>query len=83
MVSYIEKKPDGPFDMPGLRHGSQGKYTILDGSKVVIRWAPTGDGITEETFTGSRFEPAMLSGKSNRFADLVAVKMTDFSKKKR
>ena len=83
VVSYIKKKPEGPFDMPGLRHGSQGRYSILEGTMVVIKWAPTGDGITEEIFTGVQFEPTKLAGKSNRFADLVAVKMTDFSKKKR
>ncbi len=83
VVSYMTAKPNGPFDMPALRYGSQGKYAIVDGNKVVITWLPMGDGITEETFAGVQFEPTLLYGKSNRFADLVAAKMTDFSKKKR
>ena len=84
VVTYMLKKPNNRFDMPMGRPGSEGRYAIDPiRQSVIITWAPMGDGITMETFGYGGGAPTQMVGQSNRFAPLVASKITDFSVKKR
>lgn len=84
VVSYIEKKPNNPFDMPTYRPGSEGRYAVDPVLQTVtIVWKPMGDGVTLETFNLTGFDFSAMAGISNRYAPLTATKITDFSTKRR
>lgn len=85
VVTYTRQPPSSAVAYPARQAANEGTVRLLAGppATVQLRWNPAGDGITEENFTCIGAAPTMMNGRSNRFGNLVARKMTSFQKKGR
>lgn len=83
VVSFMQAKPEGPFDMPARKLGNEGRFAIDPGGLTLrLDWKAIGDGVTLETFDLASPTPVIMQGKSNRYAPLTARKIMEWPKKK-
>jgi hypothetical protein len=75
VVHWTKKKPTGPFALPERLAGNEGRVDLSTPGRVVLTWKPSGDGITQETFTPIGQGTGVMGGTSNRFAPLSARRL--------
>lgn len=74
-IQYTKAKPANktePLKVPL----NQGVYTVTRAGVLFVDWNPADGGATRETFTNARVGRTTLHGTSNRYAPLVATRIT-------
>jgi hypothetical protein len=74
-VQYTKTKPSSRA-APPPHPLSRGGYQFLQPGVLVIEWNPADGGVTRETFGNAQPGSAKMNGTSNRYAPLVATKLT-------
>jgi hypothetical protein len=73
-VQYVTAKPSSRA-APPAHPANRGGYQFLQQGVLVLEWAPSGDGVTRETFSNAQVGCTKMNGTSNRYAPLVATKL--------